>query len=832
VLLVFLLAACGGGGGASEPTVAVGFTISGSILAASGSIADGDVNDIAAPYVSNDTVSTAQDIPNPATIGGYVNRPGSGQAGRSQLPGDLSDIYKASLAVNQTIRLIIGDSSAPNDLDLLLMDADGNLVSTSEGVGNTEIIVAPSSGTFLIEVYAYGGASNYVLTVGQASPATATDTLSVLEDFVPGEIVVRFNDENAARSVRAAGLTARVGEMGLTARAGAPGRETLLSLGDGEQRENAARLLKIKPLNGRLPVLMQQAAVDPDKVETIRAIKALRRQPDIKYASPNYIYKPLLTPNDHLYSLQWHYPLVNLPQAWDVATGSTNVIVAVIDSGVLLAHPDLQGQLTQGYDFISNAANALDGDGIDDNPDDPGDGGSSGNSGFHGTHVAGTIAAATNNATGVSGVAWSASLMPLRALGKYGGTSYDINQAVRYAAGLSNDSGTLPPRRADVINLSLGGFGYSQLSQDVITQARNQGVVIVAAAGNEASYAATYPASYGGVVSVSAVDINKDKAPYSNAGSTVDVAAPGGDITQDINGDANPDGVVSTWADDSSGTIQMIYGISTGTSMAAAHVAGIVALMKAVNPALAPATFDTLLATGQLTEDLGSPGRDDVYGYGLIDAHKAVVAAGGSPALPNLVASPAALNFGTTTTALSLILANGGGGVLTVNTPTDDAPWLSVQESKVDINNNGTYSVAVDRAGMSVGLYAATVTITSSANTVSVPVIMQVSSTSIIADAGLQHVLLVDSETGDTVARSVVGVENGRYSYSFSQVPGGTYRILSGSDSNNDGVICDAGESCGAYLTLDQPAEISVAANRALADFSTSYLSGIAALSR
>jgi len=150
----------------------------------------------------------------------------------------------------------------------------------------------------------------------------------------------------------------------------------------------------------------------------------------------------------------------------------------------------------------------------------------------------------------------------------------------------------------------------------------------------------------------------------------------------------------------------------------------------------------------------------------------------------------------------------------------------------VDINNNGTYTVAVDRAGLSTGLYAANIAVTSSANTVSVPVIMQVSSASIMADAGLQHVLLVDAATGDTVARSVAGVENGRYTYSFSQVPGGTYKILSGSDSNNDGVICDAGESCGAYLSLDQPVEINVAANRTLADFSASYVSGIAALTR
>ena len=267
------------------------------------------------------------------------------------------------------------------------------------------------------------------------------------------------------------------------------------------------------------------------------------------------------------------------------------------------------------------------------------------------------------------------------------------------------------------------------------------------------------------------------------------------------------------------------------TSAAAPHVAGVAALMKAVNTALSPATFDNLLSSGQLTQDLGSTGRDDVYGHGLIDAHKAVVAAGSTPVAPDLTANPSALNFGAIGTTLSLTLENSSGGVLTVNTPTDDASWLTVTESDVDINKNGTYTVSVNRTSLGADIYTATITITSSANTVSVPVIMQVSSTAVSANAGFQYILLIDPVTGDTLDQNTTNATNGRYSYSFTQVPSGTYLIISGSDSNNDGFICDTGESCGAYLTLDQPSEINVNANQSLSDFPASYTTGFSALS-
>ena len=835
--LAVILPACGGGGGGgsslppvSQPPQPATFTISGGVIATGGSVVDGDVNDPNALFVSNNTISSPQDIPNPVNVGGYVNQPGTGDPGRSQVTGDATDLYRISVVAGQRITLIIGDSSSLNDLDLFLGDVDGNLVDSSEGVGNTETIISLVTGTYLIEVFAFSGASNYVLTVSQEVLAGNVDTLSTLDDFIPGDMVVRYNDAIDIKSSSLASLSSKASSAGLTTRAGAINREVLLSLDETRQTDSAIQTLKTSPFEKHQSVLMQNANIDAKKVETIRMIKALRRRSDIKYADPNYIIRPLLLPNDQYYSLQWHYSLINLPQAWDITTGSTDVIVAVIDTGVILSHPDLQGKLIQGYDFILSTSTSRDGDGIDNNPDDPGDLNNNGSSTFHGTHVAGTIGAATNNVTGVSGVTWSTSIMPLRALGFLGGTQYDVSQAVRYAAGLDNDSGTLPAQRADVINLSLGGGSFSQGTQDLVTEVRNQGVIIIAAAGNDNTNVPFYPASYNGVVSVSAVDINKNQASYSNFGAAIDVAAPGGDGTPDINGDGYPDLVLSTIGDDSSGSTQAVFGFLNGTSMASPHVAGVAALMKAVNPALSPAAFDSLLSSGQLTEDLGLTGRDDVYGHGLIDAHKAVVAAGGSPVAPNLVVNPSSLNFGAIGTTLSLTLENSGSDILITNTPTDNASWLTVTESDVDVNGNGTYAVSINRTALGAGTYTATITITSSANTVSVPVIMQVSNVAVPADAGFQYILLIDPVTGNALDDYKTSAINGRYSYSFDQVPAGTYLIVSGSDSNNNSFICDAGESCGAYLTVEQPSEVNVNASQSLSDFPTAYITGFSAL--
>lgn len=813
--LAGLLYACGGGDGDDDspppPPPTVRYTVSGAIQSASNSAIDSDVNDPVAPYRANDTAADAQPVPNPVTLGGYLNRPGFGPEGRSRAAGDITDIYRVKLLNGQQITLLIAGDGVNEDLDLALADSGGNLLDASTGQGRVESLTVAAGGDYLIAVGAVRGASNYVLTIGQ-SPGTAGAGPRLRDAFVPGEAIVRFQEHATARTT---GLLTQAEAMRLTARSRGETveRNRLVNLAELEQATPQAAWTAAEP-SAVFGDLQPAAATAREKLKTLYLIKSLNLDPDVATAAPNHIRRPLLVPTDPLYSYQWHYPLINLPQAWDQSTGA-NVVVAVIDTGVALGHPDLQGQLTSGYDFIRSPANAGDGDGIDPDPNDPGDRSNpDGSSSFHGTHVAGTVAAVTGNDIGVAGVAFRAKVMPLRAVGRFGGSAYDIEQAVLFAAGLPNDSGTVPPRRADVINISLGGTGFSAADQAVYDQARAAGVVIVAAAGNDANSIPFFPAAYPGVIGVSAVDIAKSLAPYSSFGPWVSVAAPGGNTARDLNGDGKPDGVLSTVATDTGGTLVNDYVIWQGTSMATPHLAGVMALMKSVAPNLTPRELFTLLADGALTEDLGAPGKDDQYGYGLINAEKAVAAARGRPGdpAPILEVSPASLNFGSNLDSLNLVVANAGGGSLTVNPPSEDSGgWLSVTPARLNADGTGDYTVAVRRADLADGTYRATVTFSSSANSTQATVIMQVANDVTGTTVGQQYAVLADPDTGDTVA-SVAGQSqaDGSHTFVLRDVPAGTYQLYAGSDSDNDQFICDEGESCGAYLTLEAPARIAV----------------------
>jgi len=789
--------------------------LSGSIQLVQSQTLDIDVNDPATGIDGdNDTFTTPQVISNQRTVQGFASRAGTGFSGdRFRARSDQFDVFHASLEANQNVQLHVVDFAGADlftgDLDLAIYDQNLNLVASSDSITEFEIATPPSSGRYYIVVSAFSGSSKYSLTLG--SPASVAAKQGQLPDFVPNEVIVKFKPNSNITQFRANNRVTRLSHTSTS-------------------RPSLAQLPENRSFGTARSAFMQQLKTANSetyqKLRTLRQIKDIRLRENVEFAEPNFIRRALRVPNDQYYNAQWHYPAINLPQAWDITTGSrieSDVIVSVIDTGVYLAHPDFNGQLVGGYDFISDPDNAVDGNGIDDNPDDPGDGQNNPlvttatPSSWHGTHVAGTIAARSNDGSGVAGVSWNAKIMPMRVLGALGGTSYDINQALRFSAGLPNDSGTVPPQAADIINLSLGGGGYSQAEQDIYNQLYAQGVIVVAAAGNENTSQLSYPASYDGVISVSAMDFNKLRAPYSNFGPRIDVGAPGGNPRADENQDQYPDGVLSAVVDPSNGTLKPAWNFNVGTSMASPHVAGVFALMRAVHPTISPSDIDSLLASGSITQDLGAAGRDDIYGHGFIDALKAVqeaqsLATSGQPVTQPalIVATPSSLALGLSNNA-TILLDNQGGESASVTNSAVSASWLSVSPLTVGGNGLGRYELTVNRAGLVGDNYSGQVTFTlSNGNSLQVRLTMQVGTAATNSSVGKVYILLLDTNNEAVQSASPVYIGNGVFNYSFDGVSPNTYRIIAGTDIDNDFFICQYAEACGGYPYLSDLADIKV----------------------
>lgn len=373
-------------------------------------------------------------------------------------------------------------------------------------------------------------------------------------------------------------------------------------------------------------------------------VKALQETGDYEYVEKDYMFTPQILrrprssppttatggPNDPLYGLQWHFKNqgndedesaggASFADFWERAkvTGSRSVTVAVIDTGLQLAHPDIAGSanLGVGFDMVSDPVMGNDGDGRDPDPTDPGDrcdpSDPSTADSFHGTHVAGTIGvAATNNANGVAGGAWDVTIVPVRALGRCGGRLSDINDAIRWSAGkvpardeLGEEIWIDEP--ADIINLSIGLFEPCPASmQAAIDDAVAAGAIVVAAAGNariDTQYFA--PGGCRNVISVAASDARGVLTPYSNFGENVSIMAPGGDMSRDDDGDGRPDGVLSTKfsrdcydpANPDTPVAECYYAYEHGTSMAAPHVSAALALLKARFPTAVPSDLKNRL---------------------------------------------------------------------------------------------------------------------------------------------------------------------------------------------------------------------------------------------
>ncbi|WP_337032800.1 S8 family peptidase [Paenibacillus illinoisensis] len=312
------------------------------------------------------------------------------------------------------------------------------------------------------------------------------------------------------------------------------------------------------------------------------------------YMEPHYMYltnetaaeqkdTDVTIPNDILFTdYQWNLPAIETNRGWNITKGKEDVIVAVVDTGVDLNHPDLKGKLLEGYNVVDPKSKPL---------DDVG----------HGTHVAGIIGAIVNNNEGVAGMSWYNKVLPVKVLDNSGsGTTYAVAEGIIWAA----DHG------AKVINMSLGNYADAQFLHDAVKYAFDRDIVLIAATGNDNTERPGYPAAYPEVFAVSATDPDMKKASYSNYGDYVDVMAPGTSIA-------------STYPNNQ-------YAALSGTSMASPHVAALAGLIRSLNPDLTNTEVMDLMR--QSVIDLGDPGHDKYYGYGEVDVYKALKAASSNSA--------------------------------------------------------------------------------------------------------------------------------------------------------------------------------------------------------
>ncbi len=418
-----------------------------------------------------------------------------------------------------------------------------------------------------------------------------------------------------------------------------------------------------RPMSGDAHVLKLPEAVEPARAQAIAArLMANAADLGLAYVEPDYRRQAQLTPSDPYYGEQWHLQATtannysgNLAEAWNVTTGSSSVVVAVLDTGIRAEHPDLVGRTVAGYDFVSDATVANDGDARDNDPSDPGDwitasesrfgpfrGCGASDSSWHGTHVAGILGATGNNGVGIAGVAWQSPILPVRVLGKCGGSVSDIADALRWAAGLEVAGVPANLHPARVINLSLAGAGScSNTEQNAINEVINQGVVVVVAAGNSNQNAANYsPGNCHGVINVAATNRAGSKAAFSNYGATVALSAPGGDSGSETSAD-----ILSTIDLGTQGPQAAGYGYYAGTSMAAPQVAGIAALILARNGALTAAQVQQLLQSSTTDFPVGSSCTPTNCGTGIVNALAALNAA------DNLVTTPTPALTATTVSA-------------------------------------------------------------------------------------------------------------------------------------------------------------------------------------
>ena len=840
--LVLLQTACGGSSGGSESSSQSNsetFTVSGTISIDSQSDIDADVMSFGPFLEENNQIETAQILSNPVNLGGYLSgNEGSYTNSDFSYVKDTKDFYRVVLIKGQQVRVttfFASDELTAINVSFELHAADDQPNESgpeplSFNSAKSQSLTAPRDGVFIIELRAEEDHSSpvlYTLAISHTLISTLTTNNSILggnSKFVPGEVVVKFKESHKIQTLH-------------SKQDSSSSFETKHQLRRKQTIGTTGRVYKIDTKAVRKTLAFEENLVGTPqasdlniKWQTLNTIEQLNLDDNVLYAEPNYIFKASALNaqvNDTEFSRQWNLAMIDAPAAWEASTGE-GVTVAVIDTGIDTNHLDLINNInfTDGYDFISDDTSAEDDVlGPDENPHDTG-------SLFHGSHVSGIIAAEGNNNIGIAGVAYNAMIMPLRVLGVDNkGTNSDIANAILYAAGIPDARGLKPNKKADIINLSLGGVDESQLLEDAINAALAEGVIVIAAAGNDSSAEPHYPAAFEGVVAVSAVNDHKILSSFSNYGPHIAVTAPGGTGANILLLDGFQDGVLSTlFANE--------YAEFSGTSMSTPHVSAVAALMKSINIELDQISFSEALKSGGLTDSLSNT---DLYGHGLINAAKSVNWAlqsqGESLLSASLSIFPTQLGFVGANTESTLELSNPGTGTLTITDVSSNNEWIEINRSNADNTGLGDYPIKVNNTGLAVNsVNSGEVFVEYTINgepqeAISIDVfnsnIQQTDPTVGTLLVSLSYIDENDPEN-PLVRFALVEAIKGedQYSYQFTNVPNGAYLLQAGTNNDLDTNILDAGEARGQYPPFTQAEFIKLdKGNLSDLDFSVQYQS-------
>ncbi len=556
--------------------------------------------------------------------------------------------------------------------------------------------------------------------------------------------------------------------------------------------------------------------------DTTRAAKALQaaRGDELRVVSRNFLKSALRFPNDPYYPSQWHYDFARLPAAWDITTGADDLVVAVVDGGLRLQHPDIIGRVVQGADLIGSEEIAGDGNGRDPDPNDPGDEALGQNqSSWHGTHVTGTIAASTDNGQGVSGVLWKGKVQPVRVLGMGAqGTDFDILSGVMWAVADPEVEGvpsnTTP---AKVINMSLGGPADAEGTQtwaeilNTITDTQKEQYgrpIFIAAAGNSNEMVDTIvPANIPGVITVGATRYDGRRAEYSNWGAAVDVMAPGGQVNVDQNVDGQPDGILSLFDND--------YNFEQGTSMAAPHVSGIVGLLVSIKPDLDQAEAQTILRNTANPAGLCNEG----CGTGHVDAAAALLAAGGVvQEEPLLAVDVTRIIYQPTITQMPVVVLNLGNAELTWTTEVVGAQAalysVSPASGTLAAVSASEVTVSLSRGAFETGSANLQFIGTGAAVNQVVRVELYFNDQAVPVQTDLASVEVLAYRVNEAeeleLAYDTKALRQQNFVWRMDGVLPGTYYVFAVGDDNNDGIFDPQRESFGTWPLTSNPEPIEV----------------------